>query len=66
MNQILIKKNEFYGLSFQNNKILPLLRARYNSIEPELNKISLKKNNHKRNKENNTDLINSKSVELIP
>ena len=60
------KKKEFYGLSFQNNKILPLLRARYNSIEPELNKISLKKNKQKRNKENNTDLINSKSVELIP
>ena len=60
------KKKVLYGLSFQNDKVLPLLRARYNSIEPEKNKISLKKSKHKRNKESNTDLINSKSVELIP
>ena len=60
------KKKEFYGLSFQNNKILPVLRARYNSIEPENIKMSLKKNKFKRNKDSNTDLVNSKSVELIP
>ena len=56
---------EFYGFSFQNNSVLPLLRVRYNSIEPEKIKIRLKKNRNKRNKENNIDLINSKSVEMI-
>ena len=59
------KKKEFYGFSFQNNSVLPLLRVRYNSIEPEKIKIRLKKNRNKRNKENNIDLINSKSVEMI-
>ena len=59
------KKKEFYGFSFQNNSVLPLLRARYNSIEPEKIKIRLKKNRNKRNKESNIDLINSKSVEMI-
>ena len=59
------KKKEFYGFSFQNNSVLPLLRVRYNSIEPEKIKIRLKKNRNKRNKESNIDLINSKSVEMI-
>ena len=59
------KKKEFYGFSFQNNSVLPLLRVRYNSIEPEKIKIRLEKNRNKRNKENNIDLINSKSVEMI-
>ena len=45
----------FYGLSFQN-KGLPLLKMRNNSIEL---------NNSKRNKEKNIELINSKSVEFI-
>ena len=45
----------FYGLSFQN-KGLPLLKTRNNSIEL---------NNSKRNKEKNIELINSKSVEFI-
>ena len=45
----------FYGLSFQN-KGLPLLKMRNNSIGL---------NNSKRNKEKNIELINSKSVEFI-
>ena len=45
----------FYGLSFQN-KGLPLIKMRNNSIEL---------NNSKRNKEKNIELINSKSVEFI-
>ena len=45
----------FYGLSFQN-KGLPLLKMRNNSIEL---------NNSKRNKEKNIELINSKSIEFI-
>ena len=45
----------FYGLSFQN-KGLPLLKMRNNSVEL---------NNSKRNKEKNIELINSKSVEFI-
>ena len=45
----------FYGLSFQN-KGLPLLKMRNNSIGL---------NNSKRNKEKNIELISSKSVEFI-
>ena len=60
------KKKEFYGLSFQNYKILPALRARYNSNEDDKVKIRLKKNNHKRNKEKDIDVVNSKSMEIIP
>jgi hypothetical protein len=59
------KRKEFYGLSFQNNKVLPLLRARYNSTEKENNKINLKKDRNRRNYDNSSDLVNSKSMELI-
>ena len=59
------KRKEFYGLSFQNNKVLPLLRARYNSTEKENYKISLKKDRNRRNYDNSSDLVNSKSMELI-
>ena len=59
------KKKVFYGLSFQSNQVLPLLRVKYNSIEPEKVKINLKKSKFKRNKDIETDLTNSKSVDLI-
>ena len=55
------EKKDFYCLSFQNNNILPLLRAKYSSIES----INLRKGKNKRNNEKQTDLINSKSVEMI-
>ena len=45
--------------------MLPLLRVKYNSIEPEKVKINLKKSKFKRNKDIETDLTNSKSVDLI-
>ena len=55
------EKKDFYCLSFQNNNILPLIRAKYSSIES----INLRKGKNKRNNEKQTDLINSKSVEMI-
>ena len=54
-------KKEFYGFSFQNNNLLPLLRAKYSPIET----INLRKGKNKRNNEKQPDLINSKSVEMI-
>ena len=64
-SDIINKKKIFYGLSFQSNQVLPLLRVKYNSIEPEKTKINLKKSRFKRNKDNENDITNSKSVDVI-
>ena len=58
-------KKIYYGLSFQNNKILPSINSRYNSLEPKNIKLEAKKSRNKRNIKRENDLYNSKSVELI-
>ena len=54
-------EKELYGLSFQNNNILPILKVKYDPIES----INLNKGKNKRNNMKQIDLFNSKSVDLI-